>query len=123
MKKIIIAEDEVLTAINHKAKAQKLGFDVLAVVYSGKEAVEKSLALKPDIAFLDISMEHRSAGIEAAKSIQQQNKEIKIYFVSAYKKSQYADEIKNIDYEDFIDKLDFSTRLEAILDNSASSST
>lgn len=120
MKKIIIAEDEAITALNFKTNAQNLGFEVMAVVRSGKDAVEKALALNPDMAFLDISMEHRSAGIEAAKMIQEQNSRIKIYFVSAYKKSMYEDEIEDIEYEDFIDKFEFPSRLESILKNGKS---
>ena len=66
----LIAEDEPLLAAALQAELKKLWpeLQVVAVVGNGNAAVEKTLALKPDMVFLDIRMPGQT-GLEAAAEL------------------------------------------------------
>ena len=66
----LIAEDEALLAAHLQAELARLWPDlrVVANVSHGAAAVEQSLALRPDIVFLDIRMPGMD-GLEAAQAI------------------------------------------------------
>jgi len=66
----LIAEDEPLLAANLQAELNALWpeLNVVANVRSGAVAVEQSLALRPDIVFLDIRMPAMT-GLEAAQAL------------------------------------------------------
>ncbi|MEA2075358.1 MAG: response regulator [Euryarchaeota archaeon] len=52
----------------------KLGFDVLGTARGGKEAVERYMELKPDIAFIDIALDGDGVnGIEVTRWIVTEN--------------------------------------------------
>jgi len=111
---VIIAEDEILTAMLIKSKVERLGHNVIALAHSGEEVYNQAFILKPDIILMDISMEHRTAGIEACEKIKKINIKIKIIFLSAYEKNMFEDRLKDLNYDGFIDKLEFQTKLEEI---------
>lgn len=46
-----------------------MGYDVVATTGSGREAVEKASALRPDIVVMDISLRGEMDGVEAAGRI------------------------------------------------------
>lgn len=66
----LIAEDEPLLAAALQAELKKVWpeLEVVAVVGNGKAAVEKALALTPDVVFLDIRMPGLT-GLEAAAEL------------------------------------------------------
>jgi len=66
----LIAEDEPLLAAHLQAELVRLwpGLDVIATVADGDSAVQRALALRPDVLFLDIRMPGRS-GLEAAQAL------------------------------------------------------
>ncbi len=67
---VIIADDilpirEYLSAVlNHEP-----GIKVIEAVGTGNEAVERTLALKPDVVLMDLEMETPRAGVDAIRSI------------------------------------------------------
>jgi CheY-like chemotaxis protein len=66
----LIAEDEALLAAHLQVELARLWpeLQVVAVVTHGEAAVERALALRPDIVFLDIRMPGMT-GLEAAQAI------------------------------------------------------
>jgi DNA-binding LytR/AlgR family response regulator len=90
--KALIAEDEPLLAASLQATLQRLWPDlvIIASVTHGAAAVQQSLALRPDVIFLDIRMPGLS-GLEVAESLAEDWLEGPlplIVFVTAY--DQYA---------------------------------
>jgi DNA-binding LytR/AlgR family response regulator len=89
----LIAEDEPLLAANLQAELAKLWPELLIVanVGHGAAAVERGLALKPDVVFLDIRMPGMT-GLEAAQALTEDWPDGTplplIVFVTAY--DQYA---------------------------------
>jgi len=81
--KILVVEDEVLNAAALKHELEAMGYQVFDVVTRGKTAIEKALALKPDIILMDIYLANHINGIEAAREIQK-NSAIPVLYISAY---------------------------------------
>ena len=67
--KIMVVEDERIVARNLARQLKDLGYDVVATVYSGEEAVEKVAELHPDLVLMDIVLAGKMDGIEAAEKI------------------------------------------------------
>ena len=66
---IMVVEDERIVARNLARQLKDLGYDVVATVHSGKEAVEKVAELHPDLVLMDIVLTGKMDGIEAAEKI------------------------------------------------------
>ncbi|MCK4737967.1 MAG: response regulator [Sulfurimonas sp.] len=67
--RIIIVEDDEITALNLKLSLQKHGYQIIAVCDNADLAREKIDTHKPDIVIIDISLQESSDGIELAKTI------------------------------------------------------
>jgi CheY-like chemotaxis protein len=80
---ILVVEDEVLIRIYLIDQLKKLGATVLAAVGSGEAAVEKAKALKPRLVLMDIRLEGRKDGLEAAQDILAEQ-DVRIVFMSAF---------------------------------------
>lgn len=80
--KILIAEDQALTALDLKYTLREFGFSDIIIARNGNEAVTEFKAKKPDIVLLDIMMEHGIDGIDAANEIKSFNKNVPILFLT-----------------------------------------
>jgi len=67
--KIIIVEDDEITALNLNMSLQKHGYDVVSVCDNATDAKQLVSTLLPDIVIIDISLQESNDGIELAKSI------------------------------------------------------
>ncbi|MDZ4171321.1 MAG: response regulator [Methanobacteriaceae archaeon] len=67
--KILIVEDEGLTAMELQRKLKSAGYDVPTFAFSGKEAIKKAEELKPDLVLMDIFLKGKIDGIDAANQI------------------------------------------------------
>lgn len=68
-KKILIVEDEGVTAMDLKANLIKFGYDVPEIVTSGEDAVRTASVIQPDLILMDIKLDGHMSGIEAAEEI------------------------------------------------------
>ncbi len=67
--KIIVVEDEAITALNLKYDLEDLGYEVPETIDNGPEAIEKCNEIYPDIVLMDINLKGKMSGIEAADEI------------------------------------------------------
>lgn len=81
--RILVVEDEVIVAKNLQYKLQNLGYDVPVVAYSGEDAVKKAEKTKPSIVLMDIKLDGKLDGIEAAQRIRDKL-DIPCIFLTAY---------------------------------------
>ncbi|MBF0517209.1 MAG: diguanylate cyclase [Nitrospirae bacterium] len=68
--KIMIVEDEGLTAAYIQDILESAGYVVVAHEFSGEDAIESALKHEPDLILMDIRLQGRMDGIEAAGEIQ-----------------------------------------------------
>lgn len=81
--KILIADDEGITALDLKLTLQKLGFNNIIIAMNGIETLDKYYSQNPDIVLLDIIMDHRLEGIETAKTVREDSINKPIIFITA----------------------------------------
>ncbi len=93
-KRIMIVEDEGVTAIAIQASIHDMGYAVTSVEVTGTNAVRKATEDRPDLVLMDISLSGEMDGIEAADIIQK-TLHIPIIFLSAYSDLQILERIKS----------------------------
>src|SRR5690606_34747846 len=81
--KILVVEDEGLTAMEIQRKLKKWGYDVPSFAFSRKEAVKKAKEIEPDLILMDIMLKGKGDGIDAAQEIKQ-IRDIPIIYITAY---------------------------------------
>ncbi|MBF0518282.1 MAG: response regulator [Nitrospirae bacterium] len=67
--RVVVVEDEIIVARDIEMKLKKLGYNVLDIAASGEEAIQKAGDLLPDLILMDITLEGKMDGIEAAGQI------------------------------------------------------
>lgn len=69
MAKILVVEDESVVAWHIQEALQKLGYDVIEVAQTGKEAIKISAERKPDLVLMDIQLQGSIDGVAASEYI------------------------------------------------------
>ncbi|MBF0520063.1 MAG: response regulator [Nitrospirae bacterium] len=69
--RVVIVEDEIIVARDIEMKLRKIGYNVLDIATSGEEAIQKAGDLLPDIMLMDITLEGKMDGTEAAAKIEE----------------------------------------------------
>jgi CheY-like chemotaxis protein len=70
--RIMIVEDERITALDIKSKLNRFGFRDTIIVASGEEAIKKAEQHKPNLVLMDIVLQGDIDGVDAAAHIQNQ---------------------------------------------------
>jgi PAS domain S-box-containing protein len=81
--KILVVEDERITAEDIKSGLENAGYNVPAMVSTGEDAVDKAGKLRPDLVLMDIKLKGKIDGIEAAGQIKLRYN-IPVIYLSAY---------------------------------------
>jgi CheY-like chemotaxis protein len=68
--RIVIVEDESITALHLAKQLHSLGYQVVAQASSGPRAIEHALARRPHVVLMDIHLQGPMDGIDAARHIQ-----------------------------------------------------
>ena len=80
--KIIVVEDDEITALNLNLSLKKQGYDVVAICDNEAQAKQKISALMPNLILIDISLQENNDGIELAKVVKQEYNLPFIYLTS-----------------------------------------
>lgn len=80
---ILVAEDETIIAMDIEMSLRNLGYEVVAIVPSGEQAIKKVAENKPDLVLMDIVLKGRMNGIEAAKRIRSRFR-VPVVFLTAF---------------------------------------
>ncbi len=81
--RILVVEDESIIAADIVMSLRNLGYEVIATVPSGEQAISKVEADNPDIILMDIVLKGRMDGIEAAEQIHSRFR-VPVVFLTAY---------------------------------------
>lgn len=82
-KRILIVEDEPITAMSEKQMLVNLGHEVTDIVLTGESAVQRAGVSKPDVVLMDIKLIGEMDGTEASLKIIDRYK-IPVIFVTAF---------------------------------------
>ncbi|MBI5186517.1 MAG: response regulator [Nitrospinae bacterium] len=83
MTKILIVEDESVTALGLSKSIERLGYSVSAVADSGEGALQKVKEQVPDLALMDIMLKGKMDGIEMAEEMRARF-DVPVVFLTAY---------------------------------------
>jgi signal transduction histidine kinase len=81
--RILLVEDEGLTALDTREQLESLGYTVVGSAFSGSDAVALAAELRPDLVLMDIRLRGGSDGVESAKEIRSRFV-VPIIFATAY---------------------------------------
>ncbi len=81
--RILIVEDDAVLVLDLENALTQMGYQVIGLVSTGKEAVEQALRLIPDLILMDIRLGDEVTGIQAAEEIHR-CQEIPVIFLTAY---------------------------------------
>jgi PAS domain S-box-containing protein len=101
--KILVVEDERITAEDIKAGLLFEGYNVLEICSKGEDAVQKSRELKPDIVLMDIKLEGKMDGIDAAAEIRRLY-DIPVIYLTAYTDEKTIERAKKTEPSGFLVK-------------------
>lgn len=82
--RILVVEDEGVTALSIKTALTKAGYEVPGLAASGEDAVRLSAEVAPDLVIMDIRLEGKMDGIEAADRIRE-SLHIPVVYLTAYR--------------------------------------
>jgi PAS domain S-box-containing protein len=85
--KILLVEDEVITAMDIKGALELKGFEVVSIVTTGKDAIEKTGIFNPDIVLMDITLEGKIDGIKTAEIVKKRF-DIPVVYLTAHSDEQ-----------------------------------
>ncbi len=101
--KIVIVEDEPLISEDLAIILTKEGYNVVAQVYEGLEALDKIKSTSPDLVLLDISLGDSITGLDVAKHLKDTYK-IPFIFITSFSDNYTLDQAKDLYPEGFIVK-------------------
>lgn len=81
--RILLVEDEPIIAAGIATKLKQLGYELAGQAASGENAVRLAESTEPDLVLMDISLEGRIDGIEAAGRIRTK-RDVPVIFLTAY---------------------------------------
>ena len=93
--KVVLAEDELITALDIKQRLKK---EFNAEVYTtskGKEILPLAMEYKPDIVISDIKLKDDISGIEAVKELKSKYN-VPVIFITAYTMTFYMEQISKM---------------------------
>ncbi|MBD1877396.1 ATP-binding protein [Coleofasciculus sp. FACHB-T130] len=116
--KILVVEDERIVAKDIVKSLQRLGYNVVASVASGEEAIQKVLEIQPDLVLMDIMLKGQLDGIETTEKIHK-NFDIPVIYLTAYADKKTLERAKITDPFGYIikpfDERDLHTTIEIAL--------
>lgn len=111
--RLVLADDHEIMRVGLRSLLEsQLNWSVVGEAVDGEEAVEMVLALKPDVALLDIAMP-KISGLEAARRILLQVPRTKILLLSAHDSTQVIADVLDSGAKGYVLKSDAARDLVA----------
>ena len=118
--KILIIEDELIIAEDMKEMLHELDYEVIGIACDKEEAYKILKEKIPDIALIDIKLQHGDDGIELADSIKEEH-EIPVVFISSLSDKETIERAKFVKPGGYIvkpfEKSDLFSSIEIALFN------
>jgi CheY-like chemotaxis protein len=112
--RIVIVEDESITALHLATQLRRLGYQVVALARSGPQAIEQAFARRPHVVLMDIHLHGTMDGIDAARHIQA-SAPIPVVFMSANADATTVERIQAVQPAGFVPKPIHYPTLHALL--------
>lgn len=114
--KVMIVEDEIISAMAMSQEFHDFGYVVTAQVSSGEDALEEVEKLRPEIVIMDLNLKGEMDGIETAKQIKSRFG-IPILYVTGYPDEEMRNEANVVDPIGYFVKPVAYDEIESTIDN------
>lgn len=101
--RIVLVEDESITALDAARQLRRLGYQVVAVSSSGPRAIQRAVTHHPDAVLMDIHLQGAMDGVDAARHIQASTP-IPVIYVSANVDTATLERIQPTESTGFVSK-------------------
>ena len=91
--RVLVVEDEAIVARDLQMRLRDLGYLVPAIAHTGNDAVRLAEEVVPDLVLMDINLDGKVDGIEAAAIIRQQ-RDIPVVYLTAYTDKETVERAK-----------------------------
>ena len=92
---ILIVEDEEVIALDMRMSLESIGYRVVDIVDTGKAALERAAALKPDLVLMDIRIRGEQDGIDVAARLRE-HMDVPVIFVTAFSDEATLERAKRV---------------------------
>ena len=92
--RIMVVEDEQITAADLEASLEELGYAVTAIASSGKQAIRGAETTLPDLVLMDIRIKGEMDGVDAARQIRQRL-DIPVIYLTAHADDETLERAKS----------------------------
>lgn len=99
---VLVVEDEAITALDLKYCLMDLGYGVVGVADTGRDAIDMAREFKPSVVLMDIKLKGDMEGTEAARIISKLG--IPVVFVSANSDTDNMDDFRESSGFAFVSK-------------------
>jgi len=105
MYSLMVCDDEyiVIESVKHIVENEFSNIQIVETARSGREAIEKSRTIRPDIILTDIRMPGIS-GIDAVREIKKIHNDVKFVIVSVYEYFEYAKQAVELGVSEYLIK-------------------
>ena len=105
MYSLMVCDDEqiMIESVRHIVEKEFSNVRIIETARSGREAIEKTLTIKPDIILTDIKMPGIN-GLDAIKEIKKVHNDVKIVIVSVYEFFEYAKQAVELGVSEYLIK-------------------
>jgi two-component system response regulator YesN len=102
---LMVCDDEqiMIESVRHIVENEFDNIKIIETARSGREAIEKTLTIKPDIILTDIRMPGIN-GLDAVKEIKKVHSDVKIVIVSVYEFFEYAKQAVELGVSEYMIK-------------------
>ena len=114
MAKILIVEDQIITAMDMQMKLEDAGHEVTDLISFGEDVLQSVKANEPNLVLLDIGLAGKMNGIEAAESIAEFN--LPIIFLTAFNDKSSVGLADKLNHSGFIAKPILNSKLFAAVE-------
>lgn len=101
--RILIVEDEAITALDLKFKLEDMGYEVIDTVATGQDAIDVAAEHCPDLTIMDINLKGDMTGIEAAEKMMGLDLPV-IYLTANTDKYTFSRSVENLPAYAFVEK-------------------
>lgn len=82
--RVLVLEDDPFTRLSIVAALRHFGFDVVAEEAEPGRAIERAMAVKPEVAMLDLHLGKGATGLDVAKELRRVNPRIGIVMLTSF---------------------------------------
>jgi PAS domain S-box-containing protein len=115
MHRIFIVENERITAEDISQRVQQLGYTVSGISGTGEAALKAIAADPPDLVLMDILLDRKMTGIEAAGIIRKLHR-IPVIYITAYSDPETLEKLKPTEPFGFLTKPFLDTELHGVIE-------